>query len=132
VERRSFVGKTGCGFAGLMASSLAMGGGQAAAQTRRKRYQIEVEIFETPADSRCHKKGEKYSYPQDWGKVCPWLRAAMIEPIRLLEWGVTLPWKYEGTPYEKVIDPDGVTTEFIRCPDPTAKVVAKIIRTPKA
>jgi len=109
-----------------------MGGGQAAAQTRRKRYQIEVEIFETPADSRCHKKGEKYSYPQDWGKVCPWLRAAMIEPIRLLEWGVTLPWKYEGTPYEKVIDPDGVTTEFIRCPDPTAKVVAKIIRTPKA
>ena len=53
----------------------------------------------------------------------------MIEPIRLLEWGVTLPWKYEGTPYEKVIDADGVTTEYIRCPDPTANLVAKIVRT---
>jgi len=53
----------------------------------------------------------------------------MIEPIRILEWGVTLPWLYKGTPYEKVIDPDGVTTEFIRCPDPTADLVAKIIRT---
>jgi len=28
----------------------------------------------------------------------------------------------------KVIDPDGVTTEFIRCPDPTRVVVAKITR----
>jgi hypothetical protein len=40
-----------------------------------------------------------------------------------------LPWKYEGTPYEKVINPDGVTTEFVRCPDPTSNLVAKIIRT---
>jgi len=32
--------------------------------------------------------------------------------------------------YQKVIDPEGVTTEFIRCPDPTdAGVVAKITRT---
>jgi hypothetical protein len=28
-----------------------------------------------------------------------------------------------------VIDPDGVTTEFVRCPDPTALVVIKITRT---
>ena len=41
-----------------------------------------------------------------------------------------MPWLYEGTPYKKVIDPDGITTEFIRCPDPTASgVVAKITRT---
>jgi hypothetical protein len=28
----------------------------------------------------------------------------------------------------KVIDPSGITTEFIRCPDPTRVVVAKITR----
>ena len=31
--------------------------------------------------------------------------------------------------YEKVIDPDGVTTEYVRCPDPTSNLVAKIVRT---
>jgi len=51
------------------------------------------------------------------------------EFVRLLESGVTLPWRYEGTPYEKVIDPDGVTTEYVRCPDPTSALVAKITRT---
>ncbi len=47
----------------------------------------------------------------------------------LLNQGVTLGWKYEKTPYEKVIDPNGVTTEYVRCPDPTSNLVAKIIRT---
>jgi hypothetical protein len=36
---------------------------------------------------------------------------------------------HEGTPYEKVIDPDGVTTEYVRCPDPTSNLLAKITRT---
>jgi hypothetical protein len=50
--------------------------------------------------------------------------------IRALESGGTLPWEYKGTPYEKVIDPDGVTTEYVRCPDPTASgIVMKITRT---
>jgi len=53
----------------------------------------------------------------------------MHDFIRLLENGVTLPWKYEDTPYAKVIDRDGVTTEYVRCPDPTANLVAKITRT---
>jgi hypothetical protein len=53
----------------------------------------------------------------------------MHDAIILLQRGVILPWKYEGTPYEKVIDANGITTEFIRCPDPTANLVAKIIRT---
>ena len=53
----------------------------------------------------------------------------MHDALILLQRGVTLSWKYEDTPYEKVIDPDGVTTEYIRCPDPTANLVAKIIRT---
>jgi hypothetical protein len=50
--------------------------------------------------------------------------------IRVLEYGGTLPWDYKGTPYEKQIDPDGVTTEFVRCPDPSsAGIVVKITRT---
>jgi uncharacterized repeat protein (TIGR04076 family) len=94
-----------------------------------KRYKIEIEIFEARPDTWCHKKGDKFAYPADWGKLCPWLRASLNECVRLLENGVTLPWKYEGTPYEKVIDPEGVTTEYVRCPDPTSGLVAKIIRT---
>jgi hypothetical protein len=49
--------------------------------------------------------------------------------IRALESGGELPWKYKGTPYEKVIDPEGVTTEYVRCPDPTASgIVVKVTR----
>lgn len=36
--------------------------------------------------------------------------------------------EYERTPYEKVIDPDGIISEYVRCPDPTADLVAKITR----
>jgi hypothetical protein len=49
--------------------------------------------------------------------------------IRVLKYGGILPWMYSDTPYEKVIDPDNITTEFVRCPDPTARIVAKITRT---
>ena len=49
--------------------------------------------------------------------------------LRVLEYGGSLTWMYRGTPYEKTVDPDGVTTEFVRCPDPTSGLVAKIIRT---
>jgi len=53
--------------------------------------------------------------------------------IRVLQYGGTLPWKYEDTPYEKEINPEGVTTEFVRCPDPTSNgVVLKITRKKKA
>ena len=42
----------------------------------------------------------------------------------------TLRWKYKDTPYEKVIDPDGITTEYVRCIDPTAsRIVVKVTRT---
>jgi hypothetical protein len=53
---------------------------------------------------------------------------SMNGAIRVLEYGGTLPWLYKGTPYEKVIDPNGITTEFIRCPDPSRVIVAKITR----
>ncbi|MBP1636376.1 MAG: hypothetical protein H6Q10_2950 [Acidobacteria bacterium] len=62
--------------------------------------------------------------------MCSWLLDSMSGAVRVLEYGGTMPWLYEGTPYQKVIDPEGVTTEFIRCPDPTASgVVVKITRT---
>ena len=134
MERREFLNKTGCGVAGLIAGAAASDvlGAETPAPprpARPSRYKIDIEIFEARPDSWCHKKGDKFAYPQDWGKLCPWLRASMNEFVRMLEMGVTLPWKYEGTAYAKVIDPDGVTTEFVRCPDPTANLVAKITRT---
>jgi len=130
MDRRNFCGKTVCAAAGLMA--LPMAGGleaQESAPVKRRKYKIEIEIYEARQDTWCHKKGDKFKYPEDIGKICPWLMSSMHDFIRLLEFGTTLPWKYEKTPYEKVIDPDGVTTEFVRCPDPTSNLVAKIIRT---
>jgi hypothetical protein len=74
--------------------------------------------------------GQQFQYPADLGKLCPWLIDSLTGVIRALEHGGTLPWKYKGTPYEKVIDPDGVTTEYVRCLDPTASgIVVKLTRT---
>jgi uncharacterized repeat protein (TIGR04076 family) len=143
MERREFIGRTGCGLLGLAAAGGMLEaipgpeGGPAPTQTppppaqaqRQPRYKIEIEIFEARPDTWCHKKGDKFAYPADWGKICPWLRASLNEMVRMLEMGVTLSWMYKGTPYEKVIDPDGVTTEYVRCPDPTSNLVAKITRT---
>lgn len=136
MDRRDFIGKAGCAAAALAAASGLSAGQEKAVQAapptpqpKLKRYKIEIEIFEARPDTWCHKKGDKFAYPADWGKLCPWLRASLNEFVRLLENGVTLPWKYEGTSYEKVIDPEGVTTEYVRCPDPTSNLVARIIRT---
>ena len=95
----------------------------------RKRFKIDIEIYEAREDSWCHKKGDKFEYPADNGKLCPWLLASMHDFIRLLQHDVTLSWKYEGTPYEKVLNENGITTEYVRCPDPTSDLVAKITRT---
>ena len=92
-----------------------------------KVYTIDLEIFESGC--KHHKTGDKLKYPEDRGIMCPWLLDAADTLIRVLQCGGTLPWTYEGTPYEKEIDPEGITTEFVRCPDPTsAGVVLKIIR----
>ena len=114
-----------------------------------KNYIIELEIFEGNAgqletDGRYFaregicawmygrlKVGQKFRYPDDLGQMCPWLVDSMTGMIRALENGGILPWRYKGTPYEKVIDPVGVTTEYVRCPDPASKVVMKITRTPE-
>lgn len=129
MERRQFLGKTGCAIAGFAAASMLTGTVANAQSQKQRKYKIEIEIFEAREDSWCHKKGDKFKYPEDIGKICPWLASSMHDFIILLQRGVSLEWKYSGTPYEKVIDPDGITTEYIRCPDPTADLVAKIIRT---
>ncbi len=113
-------------------------------------YLIEFEIFEgnagqVPADGSypdfikegiCPwmygrlQVGQKFRYPDQLGELCTFLADSLTGMVRALESGGTLPWSYRGTPYEKVIDPDGVTTEYVRCPDPTASgIVIKIIRT---
>lgn len=127
MDRRSF-----CGLAGTGAVALPMvGTGDAAAGQARRAYAFTIEIVESRPGgcARGHKPGDVFAYPADKGRVCEWLMDSMNGAIRVLQYGGTMPWLYEGTPYEKVIDPDGVTTEFIRCPDPTSGLVAKITRT---
>ncbi len=93
------------------------------------KYTMEIEVVEGEK-SECHKVGEKFQYPYERGKMCPWLLNSIEGLIRVLEFGGTLPWDYKGTPYEKEMDPEGVTTEFARCPDPTSVgIVVKITRT---
>lgn len=115
-----------------------------------RNYQIELEIYQGKGGSLrqdgshpnfategicawmygSYQVGHKFRYPEDLGKLCPWLLDSLTGIIRALENGGTLPWRYKGTPFEKVIDPDGVTTEFVRCLDPTASgIVVKVTRT---
>jgi len=73
--------------------------------------------------------GQRFAYPEEMGKLCPWLLDSMRGFIQALKYGAELKWTYAGTPYEKVIDKEGTTTEFVRCPDPSAAgIVVKIIR----
>ncbi len=93
-------------------------------------YEIEIEIIKGEGCAH-HRLGEKFKYPDDIGGLCPWLLDSVNAMVRVLQFGGTLPWKYPGTEYEKKIDGEGVTTEFVRCPDPTdAGVVVKITRRP--
>jgi len=115
-----------------------------------REYAIELEIYEGNAgepgtggthpdfanEGTCawmygsHHVGDRFRYPEDLGKLCPWLLDSLSGVIRALEHGGTLPWRYRGTRYEKMLDPGGVTTEYVRCIDPTASgIVIKITRT---
>jgi len=127
MKRKEFIWKSSCSLAAAMGSSLLIAEDLSARS--RNKYRIAIEIFEARTDTWCHKKGDKFNWPEDMGKICPWLRSSMHDFIRLLEYGAILDWRYSNTPYEKAIDPEGITTEFVRCPDPTANLVAKIIRT---
>ncbi len=115
-----------------------------------RKYRIELEIFQgkggRPRADGSHpdfvkegictwmygdyEVGRRFRYPEDIGLLCPWLLDSLHGMLRALETGATFRWLYPGTPYEKEIDPNGVTTEFVRCPDPTAcGIVVKITRT---
>ena len=74
--------------------------------------------------------GDRFSLPQDEDLLCLWLRDSLRGIVDALRAGRTLGWRYTGTPYEKVIDPEGITTEYVRCIDPTASgIVVKVVRT---
>jgi len=74
--------------------------------------------------------GHIFNWPEDAGKICPWLLGSMHSVIDVLRFGGKLPWQYPDTPYKKQMDSNGATTEFIRCIDPTASgIVVKILRT---
>jgi hypothetical protein len=76
-----------------------------------------------------YEKGQTFRYPEDLGLLCPWLVDSLSGFLRTLENGGTLAWRYHGTPYEKEIDSDRVTTEVVRCLDPTASsIVVKMTR----
>jgi uncharacterized repeat protein (TIGR04076 family) len=132
MNRKEFINKSGCGMFCLSAAPLLITSASSLGEgkpQKHKRFRIEIEIYEAREDTWCHRKGDKFKYPEEIGKICPFLLSSMRDVIRLLEYDVTLTWKYEGTPYEKIINKDGITTEFIRCPDPTSGLVAKITRT---
>ena len=132
MERKEFCKKAGCGILGFSAIPLLANDASAQGQEqspKRKQFKLDIEIYEARQDTWCHKKGDKFDYPKDMATICPWLLSSMHDFIRLLQNDVTLTWKYEGTPYEKIINKDGITTEYVRCPDPTANLVAKITRT---
>lgn len=77
-----------------------------------------------------YQTGQRFAYPDDLGKLCPWLVASLHGVIQVLRSGGTLGWRYKGTPYQKEINSKGITTEFIRCIDPTTSgIVVKVIRT---
>jgi hypothetical protein len=58
------------------------------------------------------------------------LTSSLDPIIQKLRFGDNLGWRYSDTPYEKEIDLNGITTEFVRCIDPTASgCVVKVIRT---
>ena len=77
-----------------------------------------------------YKVGRTFSYPEDANELCPWLLDSLRGIIDALSSGKTLGWEYKDTPYEKIIDPQGITTEYVRCIDPTASgIVVKVIRT---
>ncbi len=59
-------------------------------------YEITVEIYH---GNHCehHTVGQTFTYPDDIGAICPWLLDSMNGMIRVLQFGGTLPWRYNDT-----------------------------------
>jgi hypothetical protein len=89
------MGHAGCGVAAFMAAAgLAepqekqkQAAPQPSSPAPRKKYKIEIEIYEARPDTWCHKKGDKFSYPADLSKICPWLQGSMHDFLVALEIG---------------------------------------------
>ncbi len=134
LNRRTFL--TGTGYCGISSGAtpplaIQQPPDQPVVVPLNPRYRFQIEVVNPPGSlCHAHKVGQKYSYPEDLGKICPWLRDAMGGILRAMEWGAVFPWDYDATPYRKVSDANGVTTEFVHCPDPTRNgIVVKITRT---
>ena len=84
---------------------------------------ITLNVTEIQGTGHCgfgHKPGESFSWPEDVGKICPWVTYTLFPAITTLEYGGTFPW---GN------DPN--RTSFC-CPDPANPVVVEIVRTEQA
>jgi len=73
-------------------------------------FRIEIEIFEGRG-GQLQKDADEIIWP-DYVKegLCAWMRDSLQGVIQALKFGGTLGWSYHGTPYEKVIDPESLTT----------------------
>ncbi len=128
--RRELLWCGGCGATELIAATAQQDPTKPQVVKLQPRYKFQIEVV-APRQSLCHahRFGERFAYPEDLGKICPWLFDSMSGILRAMEWGAVFPWDYDGTPYKKVSDPNGVCTEFVHCPDPTANgIVVKITR----
>ncbi len=50
---------------------------------------IEIEIYE--GSCVVHQTGERYSYPEDIGSICPWLLDSINSMVRVMQFGGNLP-----------------------------------------
>lgn len=79
---------------------------------------------------KSYQQGQRFRFPEEMGSLCSWMIESINSVVKVLTYDGVLPWTYENTPYKKEMDREGVTTEFIRCMDPSAAgIVVKIIRT---
>ena len=94
MRRREFIEKAGCGAVGFAAAPLAEAQEESGTSVVMRRYDMDIEVYEVGPQTRCHKKGEKFKWPQDIGKVCHWLASALDPVCTSLNAGATFPWKY--------------------------------------
>jgi uncharacterized repeat protein (TIGR04076 family) len=83
-------------------------------------YKIELEITKILEAGDCpigHKVGDKFSYPEDIGKLCPAALNSIYPYIRIMESGGSYPWFEEPN------------SQSFCCPDYKRPVVFKISRT---
>ena len=66
-----------------------------------------------------YQEGQVFDYPQDSDKLCPWLIQDIHQVYQIIRFGGKLGWDYKNTEFEKVFNKKGVTTEYLRCIDPT-------------